>query len=188
MATSLVTLRRMEQVDRIAVLGLQVTPDQLPFVDHPVDIILNEKGVDFHVITTTTQDDDDDAIIVGFFLTDEDVGRTYDFISSDDTTTTSATTTTSSSIDLGLRKFLIDQKHQGQGFGGAAACQLQTYVHDSYPQYDNLLLTVNCRNTAAAHVYRTAGFQCDGEDDLYLGGAVGPQYIMRLPLQSEEHL
>ena len=47
MAMNIIMLRRMEQVDRITVLGLQVTPDQLPFVDHPVDIILNEKALIF---------------------------------------------------------------------------------------------------------------------------------------------
>lgn len=49
-----------------------------------------------------------------------------------------------------------------------------------YPQAQELVLTVNCRNGAARSVYLRAGWAEDAA--LYTGGRSGPQHVMRLRL------
>lgn len=82
--------------------------------------------------------------------------------------------------DLGLRGVLIDAAHQGKGLGRALLVALPGLVRSRYPQARRLVLTVNCRNTAAHRAYLAAGWQDDGQ--IYLGGDAGPQHILWLGL------
>jgi RimJ/RimL family protein N-acetyltransferase len=81
--------------------------------------------------------------------------------------------------DLGLRAMIVGQQFQGRGYGRAVMAQLKSHLRAHY-QASNVFLTVNCRNLAAIHLYRTGGWQDTGQ--LYLGGKAGPQHIFKLAL------
>ncbi len=102
---------------------------------------------------------------VGFFAIDPDYSEGHDFAEPG---------------TIGLRMFCIDTHHQGRGLATQASRALAAYLSDHYPGAAAVYLTVNHRNPGAKAVYLKGGFTDTGED--YLGGAAGPQYIMRLPL------
>lgn len=81
---------------------------------------------------------------------------------------------------IGLCTLLIDKKMQGKGVGTQSLISTVEYVKAHFKQYDYLYLTVNCKNLAAYRCYLKAGFEDTGQ--LYLGGPVGPQHIMRVSL------
>lgn len=81
---------------------------------------------------------------------------------------------------LGLCTLLVDKRMQGKGVGTQSVLHAIEYVKTHFKQYDYLYLTVNCKNPAAYHCYLKAGFEDTGE--LYLGGPVGPQHIMKISL------
>ena len=81
---------------------------------------------------------------------------------------------------LGLCTLLIDKRMQGKGVGTQSVLRAIEYVKAHFQQYDYLYLTVNCKNLAAYRCYLKAGFEDTGE--LYLGGPVGPQHIMKISL------
>lgn len=82
--------------------------------------------------------------------------------------------------DLGLRSLLVDQAHQGRGFGAALLAALPATLRRDYPQARRILLTVNLRNDRAIRAYGKAGWLT--LPGLYLGGRAGPQRIMARPL------
>jgi hypothetical protein len=47
----------------------------------------------------------------------------------------------------------------------------------NYEKYRSIYLTVNCKNFIAFSCYQKGGFEYTNEK--YLGGAAGPQFIMR---------
>ncbi|MCU1357453.1 MAG: N-acetyltransferase [Acidimicrobiales bacterium] len=79
-----------------------------------------------------------------------------------------------------LRSFYVDAAHQGRGIGRRAAAEIGILARDVAAQATEVVLTVDEHNPIAAHTYRAAGFVDDG--DRYLGGTLGPQHILRLPL------
>lgn len=82
--------------------------------------------------------------------------------------------------ELGLRGLLVGAQYQGLGYGTAAFAALPAYLAERYDSV-SVVLTVNCRNTLAHHVYVRGGWIDEGE--LYLGGRAGPQHVLRLPLR-----
>lgn len=81
---------------------------------------------------------------------------------------------------IGLCTFLIDKRMQGKGLGIKSVIKIIEYVKTHFKQYDYLYLTVNCKNPAAYHCYLKSGFE--DTQELYFGGPVGPQHIMRVSL------
>lgn len=157
--TAQLTLYRLSPADFTLMDDLAVAPGQQRFVGTVED--LKASGTEsFHYHLIKFKDEP-----VGFFNLDLTYANQYDFANQD---------------ELGLRAFFIDARHQGHGYGKAAACLLKPYLQHNYPHYRSLVLTVNCKNPAAYRVYQHSGFIDTGE--LYHGGAAGPQHIMRLPL------
>lgn len=78
-----------------------------------------------------------------------------------------------------LRGFLIDRRHQGRGFGTAAAdAAVREAARLTLRQggaQRGVVLSVNEANPAGQAAYRKAGFEDRGQ---YLGGDAGPQRIM----------
>jgi ribosomal protein S18 acetylase RimI-like enzyme len=99
----------------------------------------------------------------GFFIIDLDYPGQYDFAG------TGA---------VGLRSFFIASPFQGKGLAKRTLQELSSYLRAQGIEAEEVLLTVNCRNTAAASLYQKYGFRDDGE--LYLGGLRGPQHIMQM--------
>ena len=155
-----VTFRRLIGSVLEVVKHLRVRDEQLPFVGRIETIVEHAPpSSHFHAIAI-------DGDIVGFFNIDTAYGATYAF---------------SSPGEVGLRAFFIEARHQGKGYGTAAARALAGYVAEHYPDAPSIALTVNCRNRAAHRTYLGAGFADTGE--LYHGGRAGPQHVMRMTLR-----
>jgi RimJ/RimL family protein N-acetyltransferase len=67
------------------------------------------------------------------------------------------------------------------GYGMAAMSAIRDLMRREHPDVAELVLTVNCRNTAAISTYLKAGFRDTGE--IYHGGNSGPQHVFYLPLR-----
>ena len=82
---------------------------------------------------------------------------------------------------VGLRAFMIDRRHQGQGYGSLAVTACVDDLRLRYSGRRLLVLTVNCVNAVAIRAYLRAGFVDTGE--LFHGGSAGPQHVMQYRLQ-----
>ncbi|PTY37300.1 hypothetical protein BGP77_03995 [Saccharospirillum sp. MSK14-1] len=157
----MITLRRLTPADWDDARTLSVAQAQREFVGTLDDILDAAQPTDhFHFIERDNEP-------VGFCNIDTAYSQYYEFAEPG---------------ELGLRSFLIDQRFQGQGLGKATSAALLPYLKRHYHQHPAIVLTVNQRNLAAYHLYRLAGFEDDGE--LYLGGAAGPQHVLRLRLNA----
>ena len=81
---------------------------------------------------------------------------------------------------VALRAFFVDVASQGQGVASAALRLLPGTVAHWYPGAEAVILTVNVANPVATRLYQRAGFVDTGR--LHLGGTVGPQHVLVLPL------
>lgn len=139
---------------------LTLPPEQHEFSDPPAVAMASADGPrDGHLIVK-------DGQRVGFFAIDRDYGAAHHFAGAD---------------SIGLRMFSIDAPYQRQGIATAACRLLRDYLAGQYPGVAAVFLTVNHRNPGAQTCYLKGGFAMTGAD--YLGGAAGPQHIMRLDLQ-----
>ena len=84
--------------------------------------------------------------------------------------------------DLYLRGFFVDAGAQGRGVATRAVAALPDVVRRDFPRVRSVVLTVHVRNPAARAVYVRGGFVDAGE--LYLGGSMGPQHVLRLHLDA----
>jgi RimJ/RimL family protein N-acetyltransferase len=136
------------------VAKLSVSDAQKPFVGTIDEILCNvSPSVRPHVIM-------DNGHVVGFFLLDNHYEQCVDFLEYE---------------SLGLRAYFVDQTHQGKGYGKRAITLLRPYLLAHYPQFKAIYLTVNCKNPAAIHCYKHAGFE--DTQSIFLGGDAGPQHI-----------
>jgi RimJ/RimL family protein N-acetyltransferase len=152
-------LKALHANDMAKVSRLSVSKEQLPFVG-TIEEILSSKSDDCDCHLVTSNND-----VMGFLIADTTYHQRYDFAKED---------------EVGVRGFFIDEKHQGKGYGKAAVTLLGNHFRLTYPTRSSIVLTVNCKNSAAYNCYQGAGFKDNG--DLYLGGTAGPQNIMRLKL------
>lgn len=76
---------------------------------------------------------------------------------------------------------MIDRRYQGRGIASAAVALLADYIPNLYAVQD-LYLTVNMANPAAARCYLNGGFVDTGQ--VWEKGIAGPQHIMHLPLMT----
>lgn len=65
-----------------------------------------------------------------------------------------------------LDRFLIDEKHQGYGYGKQALHLLVATLFDTY-RCDEIFLSIYETNQLAAHLYDEFGFAYNGELDLH---------------------
>ncbi len=148
------TLRRMTAADHSAAAALTVAGEQQQFVD-PMPLTLDTTGLqrDNFVIETA-------AGIAGFFQID-----------------TRAPVYIAQPL-LELCQVVIDRNQQGRGLGKRFIQKLPEFLQPEYPEASGVVLTVNCRNKLAYHVYQAGGFHDTGE--IYAGGPSGPQHIMSM--------
>jgi len=147
-------LRHMTENDHAPAAALGVTSDQMQFVDSmPLTLKTTALKRDNFVIEAY-------AGIVGFFQIDT---RVPDYIQQP---------------LLELCQVVIDEKHQGHGIGRQFVQRLPEVLKLEYPEASGVVLTVNCRNKMAYHVYAASGFHDTGQ--IYTGGPSGPQHIMTM--------
>ena len=65
-----------------------------------------------------------------------------------------------------LDRFLIDEKHQGYGYGKQALHLLVATLFDTY-RCDEIFLSIYETNQLASHLYDEFGFAYNGELDLH---------------------
>lgn len=147
-------LRRMTTHDHAPVAALVVGSEQLQFVE-PMPLTLETTALqrDNFVIET-------DEGIAGFFQIDT---RVPDYVRLP---------------LLELCQVVIGQRFQGRGLGKRFVARLPELLEREYPDAPGIVLTVNCRNKMAHHVYAASGFKDTGE--IYAGGPSGPQHIMMM--------
>ncbi len=155
----MIKIERMKPHHLEQVTTLEVAEDQLKYVGTLEEILVNVSDACHpHVVIANNE-------IVGFFLLDIEYPENYDFCAVN---------------SVGLRAFLISNKYQGKGYGKGATLALRPYLKANIPKYQYIYLTVNCKNVAAYRCYLSANFE--DTKALYLGGAAGPQHIMRLKI------
>ncbi|WP_134680132.1 GNAT family N-acetyltransferase [Paracoccus ravus] len=148
------------QFDRVA--HIAVTPEQEPFCGSITGhFAMDEPDCDFHGVIR-------DGQTVGFFKIDRAYAARFDFARPE---------------EIGLRGMMIDRGEQGRGTGKAAMRALRPYLRARYPGAERCVLTVNIVNMAARAIYIAGGFRDDGQ--LFHGGRIGPQHILRLDLLSQ---
>ncbi|NMH63675.1 GNAT family N-acetyltransferase [Shewanella salipaludis] len=139
-----------------SVNNIRLTEEQVKFAGTAAEFLLDgSETTHLHVIKSND-------VIVGFFKLDTAYPANYRFCPEG---------------SLGLRAFAIDKNQQGKGIGTAAVKALFSYLKTHYSNYGSIYLTVNCKNPGAVACYQKGGFEDTNEQ--YLGGAAGPQYIMR---------
>ena len=162
----LVDKQRLMNQDRLA-----VTPEQAGFACPDLKAFVHQWKDDPHFdcyyIRSAGQ-------AVGFFAIDRGLDR-HPYVKS-----------AQSSHDCVLRCFLIDHRHQGKGIATATLCKLNDLLKTKYPHLESCYLTVNFGNPAALKVYKNTGFELF--HDPYLGGASGPQHVMRRPIAPAQPL
>ncbi|MFC0199120.1 GNAT family N-acetyltransferase [Paracoccus rhizosphaerae] len=152
---SLLGRDRFDDVSHIA-----VAPEQEPFCGSIAShFAADEPSCDFHAVRL-------DGVAVGFFKIDRDYAARMNL---------------ACPKELGLRGVMIDRAQQGRGIGKAAMAQLRRHLRQTYPDARTCVLTVNTINAAARATYLSAGFRDEGQ--LYLGGNLGPQHVLRLDLR-----
>lgn len=146
-------------------MHLDLLPEQASFVA-PIEQMIGEidPSVDFHIGSAAGEP-------VAFFKIDRDYPSKI--------STAPLDACGFEPGDLGLRGMLVGQQFQGRGYGKAVMAQLKPYLSGLYTAR-RVFLTVNCRNGAAIHLYKSGGWEDTGQ--LYLGGRAGPQHIFRLTL------
>lgn len=155
----MIVLEPLGRDERGRVDHIAVAPQQEPFCGSiAYHFAMDEPDCDFNVVMR-------DGQAVGFFKIDRGFASHYDF---------------ASGRDLGLRGVMIDRAEQGRGTGKAAMRALGPYLEWFYPEARACVLTVNVSNPAARAIYLAGGFQDEGQ--LYHGGNIGPQHILRLRL------
>ena len=133
-----------------------LTAEQLEFTGHPVDMLKNE-ALSRNPVTIMAGNQ-----IVGFFVLDSGDDR-YRY--------------TENPNSILLRGFSIHPDYQRQGIAQKAIQALPTFIHKQFPQFDEVVLGVNERNEAAAHVYIKAGFKDEGRR---YDGSKGQQIVLHL--------
>ncbi len=153
----MVTIEKYTPIRHEQVCSLRVLEEQSQFtVGNIGEMLTSLKPTELpHLILA-------DDKVVGFFLFDAGYSDSYDFCPKD---------------ALGVRALLVDHRYQGQGIAKQAISQFSHFAKCHFPTFQALYLTVNCRNNTAYQCYLKAGFE--DMNELYLGGPVGAQHIMK---------
>lgn len=150
--------------------GLAVTPAQMGFVCPDLRAFVHQwkDAADFDCYLIRSNQE-----AVGFFAIDTNLGR-HPYVRN------------ASPHCCVLRCFMIDHRHQGKGIAKATLSKLNGFLEANYPHLEGCYLTVNFGNPAALNVYKNTGFELCSEP--YLGGAAGPQHVMRRPIAPAQPL
>lgn len=68
---------------------------------------------------------------------------------------------------------------QGKGIGKQAMALVANFLREYLPDSNEIILSVNCKNTAAYHVYQQVGYTDTGK---IVDGPIGQQYVLNQKL------
>ena len=157
----MITIERLNDTQIEQVNEIQLADEQVKFAGTATDFLSDgSETTHLHIIKHGSE-------VVGFFKLDVAYPAGYKFCPEG---------------SIGLRAFALDKNQQGKGLGTGAVKALFPYLAANYEGYDWIYLTVNCKNHAAYNCYVKGGFEDTNEQ--YLGGAAGPQFIMRGAISS----
>ncbi|MEZ9884225.1 N-acetyltransferase family protein [Vibrio splendidus] len=152
----MITIERLEESHVALVQAIQLAHEQVKFAGTAAEFLLDgSETTHFHVIKSDNE-------VVGFFKLDIAYAEHYEFCPEG---------------SIGLRAFVLDKNQQGKGLGTGTVKALFPYLKANYSAYESIYLTVNYKNPAAFNCYQKGGFEDTNQQ--YLGGAAGPQSIMR---------
>ncbi|MEZ9698395.1 GNAT family N-acetyltransferase [Vibrio sp. 10N.261.46.E12] len=152
----MIIIEKLEESHVTLVQAIQLADEQVKFAGTAAEFLLDGSDTThLHVIKSDNE-------VVGFFKLDIAYAEHYEFCPEG---------------SIGLRAFAVDKNQQGKGLGTGAVKALFPYLKANYAKYDSIYLTVNCKNPAAFNCYKKGGFEDSVKQ--YLGGAAGPQFIMR---------
>ncbi|NOH97734.1 GNAT family N-acetyltransferase [Vibrio sp. 99-70-13A1] len=152
----MIIIEKLKNTHFDSVKSIQLEEGQVKFAGTANEFLLDgSETTHLHVIKFNHE-------VVGFFKLDTAYSGNYEFCPEN---------------SLGLRAFALDKNQQGKGLGTGSVKALFPYLKAHYAQYDAIYLTVNCKNPIAFSCYEKGGFEYVNEK--YLGGAAGPQFIMR---------
>jgi RimJ/RimL family protein N-acetyltransferase len=140
-----------------------LTPEQLEYTEHPLDL-LKHDGHSRTPVTILSRNQ-----IAGFFVLDVSDER-YSY--------------TENPNSVLMSGFSIHPDFQGQGVAEDAIRELPSFIHQQFPQFDEVVLGVNELNETALHVYLKAGFTDEGRRYM---GPKGQQYALHLYVPKEDN-
>lgn len=74
-----------------------------------------------------------------------------------------------------IRSFSVNPVFQGKGIGKESMILVGEFVKENYPEINEIVLSVNMKNTSAYHLYCKSFFIDDGKT---INGIMGPQHIL----------
>ena len=152
----MVTIERLTEAQIELVKQVKLAEEQVKFAGTAEEFLQDgSETTHLHIIKLDNE-------VVGFFKLDTAYRDSYEFCSES---------------GIGLRAFALDKNQQGKGLGTRAVKALFPYLKEHYSSFEFIYLTVNLKNPGAIACYEKGGFE--KTDELYLGGAAGPQHIMR---------
>ncbi len=157
----MIRLRTVDAALREQVLGLEPAPGQARFSGVAIDTLpAAERHRTRHAVAILR-----DEQAVGFLALDHaDPICAY----------------TAPDVSVALRAFFVDARVQRQGIASAALRELPAFVRRHHRDADLIVLTVNVSNLVAVQLYGRASFVDTGR--VHLGGTVGPQHVLVLPV------
>ena len=152
----MVTIERLTEAQIESVKKVKLAAEQVKFAGTAEEFLQDgSETTHLHIIKLNNE-------VVGFFKLDIVYSESYKFCPES---------------GIGLRAFVLDKNQQGRGLGTRAVKALFPYLKEHYSSFEFIYLTVNLKNPGAIACYEKGGFE--KTDELYLGGAAGPQHIMR---------
>ncbi|RAZ69311.1 GNAT family N-acetyltransferase [Planococcus maitriensis] len=79
-----------------------------------------------------------------------------------------------------LRGYSVNPKYQGRGIATGSLEALPAFMQKEFEAFDEIVLGVNARNTAAQNLYKKAGFEDTGRRVM---GKKGEQFAMCLKVE-----
>ena len=151
----MIQIEKLDSSHLEALKQVHLADDQIKFAG-TVDAFLLDASETMHLHVIKYHGE-----VVGYFKLDTAYSQQYSFCPSN---------------ALGLRAFALGFNCQGKGIGTGAVKALFPYLKQYYSGFSAIYLTVNCKNPGAKRCYLKGGF--DDNEEQYLGGPAGPQYIM----------
>ncbi len=83
-----------------------------------------------------------------------------------------------------VRSLSVNPSYQGKGIGTQAMALVPDFLREHLPNVDEIVLSVNCKNLTAYHIYLKAGYLYTGEK---IDGPMGQQRILHMMIEKEHN-